>query len=120
MVTTSDDRLLETASRLRLAIVRTARRMRQEAGTDISPTLTAALGTIDRRGARARRSDRPGAGPKRRPRVAPQHQPPWSRSDAPAPQAQERVPVTAPARPGRRGRRGAGPRRGSPRANARG
>jgi DNA-binding MarR family transcriptional regulator len=50
MVTTSDDRLLETASRLRLAIVRTARRMRQEAGTDISPTLTAALGTIDRHG----------------------------------------------------------------------
>jgi DNA-binding MarR family transcriptional regulator len=27
-----------------------ARRMRQEAGTDISPTLTAALGTIDRDG----------------------------------------------------------------------
>ena len=50
MVTTQDDRLLEAASRLRLAIVRTARRMRQEAGTDLSPTLTAALGTIDRHG----------------------------------------------------------------------
>ena len=45
-----DERLLEAASRLRLAIVRTARRMRQEAGTDLSPTLTAALGTIERHG----------------------------------------------------------------------
>ena len=42
--------MLETASRLRLAIVRTARRMRQEAGADLSPTLAAALGTIDRHG----------------------------------------------------------------------
>ena len=50
MVTTRDDRLLDTASRLRLAIVRTARRMRQEAGTDLSPTLTAALATIERHG----------------------------------------------------------------------
>ena len=50
MVTTSDDRLLDTAAKLRLAIVRTARRMRQEAGADISPTLTAALGTIERHG----------------------------------------------------------------------
>ena len=38
------------ASRLRLAIVRVARRMRQEAGADLSPTLAAALGTIDRHG----------------------------------------------------------------------
>ena len=50
MVTTRDDRLLETASRLRLAIARTARRMRQEAGTALSPTLTAALATIERHG----------------------------------------------------------------------
>ena len=50
MVTTRDDRLLETAAKLRLAIVRTARRMRQEAGTDLSPTLTAALATIERHG----------------------------------------------------------------------
>ena len=50
MVTTQDDRLLEAASRLRLAIVRTARRMRQEAGTGLSPTLTAALATIERHG----------------------------------------------------------------------
>ena len=42
--------MLETASRLRLAIVRTARRMRQEAGTDLSPTLAAALATIERHG----------------------------------------------------------------------
>jgi DNA-binding MarR family transcriptional regulator len=50
MVTTRDDRLLEAASRLRLAIVRTARRMRQEAGTGLSPTLGAALATIERHG----------------------------------------------------------------------
>ncbi len=50
MVTTREDRLLETAAKLRLAIVRTARRMRQEAGTDLSPTLTAALATIERHG----------------------------------------------------------------------
>jgi DNA-binding MarR family transcriptional regulator len=50
MVTTRDDRLLETASRLRLAIVRTARRMRQEADAGLSPTLIAALGTIERHG----------------------------------------------------------------------
>jgi DNA-binding MarR family transcriptional regulator len=50
MVTIRDDRLLEAASRLRLAIVRTARRMRQEASSDLSPTLTAALGTIERHG----------------------------------------------------------------------
>ena len=38
------------AATLRLSIVRMARRMRQEAGAGISPTLTAALGTIDRNG----------------------------------------------------------------------
>lgn len=37
-------------SRLRLAIVRTARRLRQEAGTGLSPSLTAALATIERHG----------------------------------------------------------------------
>ncbi|MFL5870479.1 MAG: MarR family winged helix-turn-helix transcriptional regulator [Solirubrobacterales bacterium] len=45
----------EVASRLRLAIVRTSRRLRQEAyeaesGAELSPTLTAALATIDRHG----------------------------------------------------------------------
>jgi DNA-binding MarR family transcriptional regulator len=52
VVTTKDrdERLLEAASRLRLAIVRTARRMRQEAGTDLSPSLTSALATIERHG----------------------------------------------------------------------
>ena len=53
MVTTSttrDERIAESAARLRLAIVRTARRMRQEAGADLSPTLIAALATIDRLG----------------------------------------------------------------------
>jgi DNA-binding MarR family transcriptional regulator len=52
MVTTprSDRELSELASRLRMAIVRTARRMRQEAGGELSPTLIAALATIDRAG----------------------------------------------------------------------
>lgn len=52
MATTSDpdERLLETAARLRLGIVRTARRMRQEADTGLSPTLGAALATIERHG----------------------------------------------------------------------
>ena len=37
-------------ARLRLAVTRTARRLRQEAGEDLSPSLTAALATIDRHG----------------------------------------------------------------------
>jgi DNA-binding MarR family transcriptional regulator len=37
----------DLAVRLRLAITRTSRRLRQEAGTGLSPTLTAALATID-------------------------------------------------------------------------
>lgn len=50
MVTTSPP-LTETAARLRLAIARTARRLRQEAaaaedGGSLSPTLTAGLATI--------------------------------------------------------------------------
>jgi DNA-binding MarR family transcriptional regulator len=40
----------DLATRLRLGITRTARRLRQEAGTDLSPTLTAALATIARHG----------------------------------------------------------------------
>jgi DNA-binding MarR family transcriptional regulator len=42
----------ELAARLRLAITRMARRLRQEAGTsaELSPTLTAALSTLDRHG----------------------------------------------------------------------
>lgn len=40
----------ELASRLRLAIARTARRLRQEAGTDLSAALTAALATVEQRG----------------------------------------------------------------------
>jgi len=53
MATTStdrDERIAEAAGRLRLAIVRTARRMRQEAGGELSPTLIAALASIDRLG----------------------------------------------------------------------
>jgi DNA-binding MarR family transcriptional regulator len=40
----------EVASRLRLAVTRTARRLRQEAGSDLSPSQASALATIDRRG----------------------------------------------------------------------
>src|SRR6478672_11264971 len=38
------------APRLRLAVARTARRLRQEAGGALSPTMTAALATVDRHG----------------------------------------------------------------------
>ena len=47
MRTTSD---AELASHLRLALARTARRLRQEAGTGLSPSLTAALATVERCG----------------------------------------------------------------------
>jgi DNA-binding MarR family transcriptional regulator len=52
---TSFPAITETAARLRLAVVRTARRLRQEAaaaesGGVLSPTLTAALATIDLHG----------------------------------------------------------------------
>jgi DNA-binding MarR family transcriptional regulator len=40
----------ELSARLRLAIARTARRLRQEAGTDLSPSLASALATIERHG----------------------------------------------------------------------
>ena len=48
MATTSSSSRL--AGRLRFAITRTARRLRQEAGGGLSPTLTAALATVDRHG----------------------------------------------------------------------
>src|SRR3954465_3155941 len=38
------------AAQLRLAVVRTARRLRRGAGTDLSPTLTSALATVERHG----------------------------------------------------------------------
>jgi DNA-binding MarR family transcriptional regulator len=41
---------VDTAARLRLAIVRTARRLRQEAGGELTPSTAAALATIERRG----------------------------------------------------------------------
>ena len=47
MRTTSD---AELASHLRLALARTARRLRQEAGTGLAPSLTAALATVERCG----------------------------------------------------------------------
>jgi DNA-binding MarR family transcriptional regulator len=55
MATTSGAVNTEVAARLRLAIVRTARRLRQEAyeaesGAELSPTLTSALATVERHG----------------------------------------------------------------------
>ncbi len=48
MATTSSR--TDLATRLRTAIVRTNRRLRQEAGGQLAPTLSAALGTIGRHG----------------------------------------------------------------------
>jgi len=50
MRTTSSSSTSALASRLRLAVARTARRLRQEGGGDLSPSLTAALATVDRHG----------------------------------------------------------------------
>src|SRR5436190_21348744 len=48
--TTAAVSISELAAQLRLAITRTARRLRQEAGTDLSPSQSAALATIDAHG----------------------------------------------------------------------
>jgi DNA-binding MarR family transcriptional regulator len=48
--TTAPASISELAAQLRLAITRTARRLRQEAGTGLSPSQTAALATIDLHG----------------------------------------------------------------------
>lgn len=50
MATTSGSSVLDVAARLRLAITRTSRRLRQEAGTGLSPALTSALATVSRHG----------------------------------------------------------------------
>jgi DNA-binding MarR family transcriptional regulator len=50
MATTSPATAQALAARLRIAVVRTQRRLRQEGGGDLSPALTGALGTIDRHG----------------------------------------------------------------------
>lgn len=50
MATTSSASVPQLAARLRLALARTARRLRQEAGAGLSPTGVAALATLDRRG----------------------------------------------------------------------
>ena len=41
---------VELASQLRIALARTARRLRQEAGTDLSPSQASALATIEHHG----------------------------------------------------------------------
>lgn len=50
MVTSTAPNLVGLSARLRLAIARTARRLRQEAGTDLSPSLASGLATIERYG----------------------------------------------------------------------
>jgi DNA-binding MarR family transcriptional regulator len=40
----------DLATRLRLAVTRTARRLRQQDGTDLTPSLSAALATVECRG----------------------------------------------------------------------
>jgi DNA-binding MarR family transcriptional regulator len=53
MTAKTDTRLTDAAAQLRLGIVRTARRLRQEAAaeaTGLTPTSTAALATIERHG----------------------------------------------------------------------
>jgi len=50
VLTTSSPSVPELASRLRLAITRTARRLRQESDPALSPTQAATLGTIERAG----------------------------------------------------------------------
>jgi DNA-binding MarR family transcriptional regulator len=58
MTKTATDTTLEAAARLRMAIVRTARRLRQEAaggagggpGVDLTPTGASALATVERHG----------------------------------------------------------------------
>jgi DNA-binding MarR family transcriptional regulator len=46
----STSRDVELASRLRIALARSARRLRQESATGLSPSLTAALATVERHG----------------------------------------------------------------------
>src|SRR3954447_20597017 len=47
---TSDQTLAETAAHLRLVITRTARRMRQEAGSELRPSSASALVTVELHG----------------------------------------------------------------------
>lgn len=50
MAVRTDTSRTELAARLRLAITRSARRLRQEADAGLSPSLTAALASIERHG----------------------------------------------------------------------
>lgn len=68
MLTTAPETVPELASRLRLAVTRTARRLRQQGDPTLSPTAIAALATIERAGplspselARVERVQRPTA-----------------------------------------------------------
>ena len=47
MTTAQEEELASLAARLRLVITRTGRRLRQEAGTDLSPSQASALASVD-------------------------------------------------------------------------
>jgi DNA-binding MarR family transcriptional regulator len=49
-ITSAPPTIPALADRLRVVLARTARRLRQEAGADLGPTLIAALGTVERHG----------------------------------------------------------------------
>src|SRR6266513_2051568 len=50
MTSTTTRSDIELAAQLRPVLIRAARRLRQESGTDLSPSLATALATIDRHG----------------------------------------------------------------------
>ena len=144
-ITSTDTRLAESAARLRFAIVRTARRLRQEAagagGTELSPTAASTLATVERHGpltpselAEIERVKRPtatrtlrllergGPGraharPDRRPQLPGQRHRRRPRAPAPPARPQERLPGAPHARSSRRRRRDPGARRRDPRGD---
>src|SRR5215207_2366875 len=97
----------ELATRLRLVLARSARRLRQESDTGLSPSLTAALATVERHR------------PDRRPLVADQRHAGRTQAARRRPDAQGRVPVRAPRRARRRRSRDARAGRRAARGHAR-
>ncbi len=142
MLARTDSSRTELAARLRLAITRSARRLRQEADAGLSPSLTAALATIERHGpltpsrlAELERVQRPTAtrlvakleqdglvertaAPGRRPLAPDRGDAGGQPAAGPGAQPQERLPGTPVRSPQRRGAADAGRSGGDPRAHA--